>query len=338
MNAHRAVSVVLAMTALGLASGCDQSSGGTAPPATSAAPPPPVPSVPASIASAAPAAPSATVASLPPGRHHVGIAGILLRAAYDQNLTDAERAPLDKAELQLYPDGAPSPWTAAQSFHSDLVAGIRASKIDATKISADYAAFDKAIAAGQSAEADALNTLHGALSAADRQALVDRVKAKLTLREKSFKAPVGPDGGAPDFLGRRVDRMTAELGLDDGQKKAVAAVFTKDTTMTPASMQARHDAIQKRIDAVLADFPKDTFDAKKADLSAPPGKTPHDLMERQASIATALLGILKGDQVIKYADRVDRMGRLPTRYMLDVENGPPMPGGEDMPLMPGMIR
>jgi hypothetical protein len=342
MNAHRAVSVALAVTALGfavLATGCDQSSGGAAPSATtSAAPPPPVPSVSAAaVPSASSAAPHA--AGPPPGRHHVGIAGLLLRTAYDQNLSDDERAPLDKAEGQLYPDGAPSPWTAAQAFHQDLVAGIRANKIDTTKVTADYAAFDKAIAAGQAAEADALNTLHGAMPAADRQGLVDRVKAKLDAREHAFKPATGPDGGAPDWNARRLDRLTAELALDDGQKKAVAAVYAKDTTMTAAAMQARHDTIQKRIDAVLADFPKDSFDAKKADLSAPPGKTPHDLMERQTTLATALLGILKGDQVTKYADRVDRMGRLPSRYLVDVENGPPLPGGDDMPMMmPGMLR
>lgn len=338
MNAHRAVSVAFTLTAIGLAGlGCDQSSGGATPPAASSAAPPPPPPV-ASIPPP-PSAPSANArAGLPPGRRHVGIAGLLLRTAYDQNLSDEERAPLDEAESQLYSDATPSPWTAAQAFHTDLVAGIRANKIDTTKINADYAAFDKAVAAGQAAEAEALDTLHDAMSAADRQALVDRVKAKIAAREHEFRPPVGPDGGAPDMTARHVERMTAELALDDTQKKAVAALYAKDTMMTPAAMQARHDAIEKRIDAVLADFPKDSFDAKKADLSASPGKTPHDLMVRQTTLSTGLLAILKGDQVAKYADRLERQGRMPTRYVLDVENGPPLPMGEDMPMMPGIIR
>ena len=89
---------------------------------------------------------------------------------------------------------------------------------------------------------------------------------------------------------RKLDRLTLELGLDDTQKKAVAALIAKDTTMTPAAIQARKDA-QKRIDTLLMEFTKDTFDAKKLDVTMG-GKTPHDGVERTANFTAGLLTIL----------------------------------------------
>lgn len=330
MNAKRAAVLGAALTVCGLgASGCDQSSGGAAPPATtSAAPsaPPPVAS-----ASAAPsAAPSSSAAAISPDDHrHVGLAGVLLRAAYDQNLTDAERAPLDKAEAQLYPTGGTSPWTAAQAFHTDLVAGIRAHKLDAAKLTADYAAFDKAAAAGQAGEADALNTLHGAMSPADRQTLVSKVRGQLAAREHAWPVPAASDAGTPEWITHKVERWASDMSLDDGQKKAITALLAKDATMTPAAMQARHDAVQKQVDTLLTDFAKDPFDAKKEALAPPAGKTPHDGLEKQATLATAMLGILKGDQIDKYADRLDRT-RERLGYVPNYDQGAPSPwGGQD---------
>jgi hypothetical protein len=269
-------------------------------------------------------------------RRHVGLAGILLKAAYDLPLTDAQNKALDAADSQLYPSGAPSPWAAASTFQGDLVAGIRANKIDAAALKADEAAFDKAVAAGQAAEADALNTLHAALDPATRKALVDAVKQKRSRydhdKDGLLTASAG-DAGAPDWVKQRLEHLTKQLGLDDGQQKQVAALLAKDTGLTPAALSARRDAMQKRVDALLTDFPKDTFDAKKADLAAPPGKTPHDRLDQALSFAMGILPLLKPDQVAKFADQTERMGSRPERYMEDIEHGPPPATAADEPFV-----
>jgi hypothetical protein len=264
MTRSRVLSLALLATVCGPAPlACDHgtSGAGATPPASASAPAASAAlAAPSASASAVPSA-SAAVASAPP-RRHVGLAGILLKSAYDLTLTDAQRAALDKADAQLYPDGAPSPWTEVKAFQADLVDGIRHTKIDMAKLKADEADLDKAVAAGQAAEAEALNTLHGALDAATRQSLVDAVKAKRGAFDhggRDLKLPLlPPDGGAPDWTKRRLDHLTRELGLDDTQQKQAAAVLAKDAGISsPAAIQARRDAMQKRVDALLADFPKD---------------------------------------------------------------------------------
>ncbi len=344
MNVHRALWVVLPL-AIGA---CDKSSGGSAGEAANSS---------AASASSAPAASSAPVASVDPSaaaaaaasasaaafmakgatRHHIGLAGILLRAAYEFKLTDDQKAALDKAEDGLYADPASSPWAAHKAFQADLVAGIRASKLDQTKLTADYAAFDKAVQAGQGREADALNALHAALDATQRQQIVDQVKARRAAREARERPILGPDGGAPDYAKRKLDRLTLELTLDDTEKKAVAALLARDTTLTAAAVQARKDASQKRVDAMLTAFAADPFDAKKVDLTTG-GKSPHEGLEHTATFDAGLIGILHPDQREKLAVRTERQANRPMRNFEDVDTSmgvgadeEPMPMGPRFP-------
>jgi hypothetical protein len=325
------VALPLALAALA----CDKGSGDSAsPPASASAPAAsnaPATSGAASVSpSASASASAAAFAAKGMSRHHVGVAGVLLRGAYDFNLTDSQRSALDKAEDQLYADTTSSPWTAMKTFQMDLVAGIRATKLDNAKLQTDYAAIDKAVEAGQAREADALNALHATLEPTQRQALADQVKAKRAAHEKG--PMTAPDGGAIDWTKNRLARLTAELALDDTQQKAVAALMAKDTTMTPAAMQAKREAGQKRVDALLTEFVKDPFDAKKLDLSQGGGKTPHDSMERHATFTASLLTILHPDQREKLAVRTERTANRPGRYFDDVESGPPQGGpDEDTP-------
>jgi Spy/CpxP family protein refolding chaperone len=266
-------------------------------------------------------------------RRHVGLAGILLRGAYEVNLTSDEKATLDKLEDGLYSDQASTPWAAHKAFTTDLVAFIRASKVDPAKLTADYAAIDKAVLAGQAREADALNGLHAALDATQRKALVDQVKARRAAHEARERPMMAPDGGAPDLGKRKLDRLSLELGLDDTQKKAVAALIAKDTTMTPAAIQARKEATQKRVDAMLTAFEADTFDAKKLDVTTG-GKTPHDGVERTANFTAGLITILHPDQREKLAARTERMGNRPGRNFEDVDTSMGL-GSEEEPMPMG---
>jgi Spy/CpxP family protein refolding chaperone len=325
MNVHRVVWVVLPFAFSAVA--CQSSSGGAdATPAANAIPSAPAASS-APVASISPSAAAAASASASAAafmakgatRRHVGLAGVLLRGAYDLNLTDDQKATLEKLEDTLSTDPATTPWAAVKAYQLDLVAGIRADKLDNTKLQADYLAIDKAVAAAQAREADALNGLYAVLDATQRQTLVDQVKARRAAREARERPLVGPDGGVVDPARRRLDRLTMELALDDTQKRAVGALLARDSTMTATAIPARRAAYQKRVDNLLGEFTKDTFDAKKVDLTTG-AKTPHDAAEHGASFTSGLLGILHPDQREKLAMRAERASNRPSRNYEDVDS------------------
>jgi hypothetical protein len=259
-------------------------------------------------------------------QHHVSLAGILLRAAYDVPLNGEQRGALDQGEAQLYPTGAATPWTSVKTFQADLVAGIRAGKIDMTKLKADEAEIDAAVAAAQAAEADELDTLHGVLDEATRQSIADVAKARRARFEGPKPPPPGgaPDAGVVDLAKRHLEKVTAELSLDDGQQKRVAVLLARQgLAAAPTVEQARRDAMRKRVDALLAAFPQDSFDAHKLDLSGPSGKAPHERLDEAATFAAGMISILNLGQRLLFADQTEHAGGHPERFLEDVDPGPP---------------
>jgi Spy/CpxP family protein refolding chaperone len=326
MKVHRTVAVVLFPGVLAIAACGKDQSGGSGPTASGTASAVAASSVSATVMpsamapspSAAAAASAAAFAAKGAMRRHVGLSGVLLRGAYELDLTPDQRTALDAAEDKLYADWSASPWAAMKAFNADVVAGIRASKLDTAKLSADYAAIDKAVQAGQAREVEALTALHGALDATQRQTLVDRVKAKRAARERTPET--APDGGAVDYAKRRLERLTLELGLDEAQQKSVAALLAKDPTLAPAAIGARRDVVRKRIDALFAEFGGDTFDPKKLNLTSEV-KTSHEAAEHTAAFSAVILPILHPDQREKLALRTERMVNRPSRNFDDVEFG-----------------
>jgi hypothetical protein len=315
MKRHSVVFLVLAVTACGLgAAACSRKSSGagatsgTADDAQVADAPGPVASA---SASAAPSASASAAVAATPARHHVSLAGLLLTSAYDLPLTDDQKAALDGADAPLYAPGGPSPWSAVRKFEIDLADGIRHSKVDTAKLKADEAVVDKAVAAGQEAEASALNTLHGLLDAATRQTLVDTVKAK---------RPPDPKPQTSDaWMSRRIDGLTSQLGLDDGQQDEVTALLARTPQpSSPAAVQARTSAMKRRVDALIADFPKDWFDARREDLSGPAGKSPHAALDEAATFAAGLIPTLKLGQLARFAVQTERAGSRPEHILEDV--------------------
>jgi Spy/CpxP family protein refolding chaperone len=332
--------VCVALTlALGAGTACSKNSSaeGAAPSATesassaASASPEAIASASAAAAAAAASASARAFAAKAASRHHVGLAGVLLKGAYEFPLNPDQRAALDKAEDQLYADNATSPWTALKSYNGDLVAGIRAGKLDPAKLKTDYDAVDQAVQAGQGREADALNALHATLEAQQRQALAAQVKGR---REASMRRmPTAADGGPMDLVKNRLTRLTRQLGLDDAQQKSVGALLAKDTTLTATAVQARRDAAQKQLETLLGEFAKDTFDAKKVDLAQGGAKTPHEQIEHHASFVGQLLPILHPDQREKLAVQTERMANRPGRYFDEMEQGSSA-GGPDEPEFP----
>jgi Spy/CpxP family protein refolding chaperone len=234
----------------------------------------------------------------------------LFRAAHDlPDLTDAQKDSLEKMEANLKTDDE-GIRTAMKAFRADLIAGVKAGKLDTTKLTPDNAAVDKAIDAHKTQEATELDSLHTLLTPAQRTALVTTVRAKQAEHETrmmSWMQAKEADGGAQDWSKKRLDKMTAELTLDAGQQKQVGAILTRASDPpNAAGMQTRWDDMKKRHEALLTGFAGDTFDAKKADLTILPGKTAHEPMDHMVSFYTQLLPILHPDQQAKLAATLDK--------------------------------
>ena len=292
---------------IALTVGCDQSSSAGSAPAASASAAPSAAVASATVASAAPSGSAA--APHPTFGRHGGIAAGLFRATNDLVLSEAQRDSLGKLEPTLTSDDD-GIRTAMKGFRADLIAGVKAGKIDTAKMTADDTVIDKAFADHHDKETAALDSLHTLLEPAQRTTVVAAVRAMQAKREDrmaGWMKDKDADGGAPDWSKKRLDKLTADLTLDAGQQKQVAAILAKASDPpNAAGMQQRWDDAKKRMDALLTSFAGDPFDAKKADLTILPGKTAHDPMDHMAAFFTQLLTVLHPDQRDKLAGSMDR--------------------------------
>ncbi len=207
------------------------------------------------VADAAPAAPpsaaiespsasavaSASAAPAPPVVHHRGLVGMFFKAALEGDVTDDERDAIAKIEEPLRAE--PNSRRELVAVHTDIIASIKAGKIDNAKLQADATAVAHTFEARQEQEAAALGQLHDALTPPQRKAVADAVRAAHEGNRESSRF----DGGMPpDWAAHRVERMKAQLVLDEDQEKQVAALIARDAP-SPAAVQARIEAGKKQI-------------------------------------------------------------------------------------------
>ena len=267
---------------------------------------------------------SAADASVTPPRRGLGMhgqAGMLLDAARTLTLKDDQKTAMDKLEEPLRePPAARTEW---KNFQKELSDGVKAGKIDMTKLAPDLTAIETGAHTQKEKEATALNALHSTLDAEQRKAAVVAVRAKLEPMEKRA------DAGAEDVAKRtaamnkqRLDQMTRDLDLDAAQQKKVEAIIAKDSTAknNPAEMMAE---MKKANDEVLTAFEKDSFDATKLETFAQAGKKARTPAEHQAQFLSQVLGVLTPVQRDKMAGNMNRMGPMMDR-----------PG---MPMRPGLM-
>ncbi len=103
-------------------------------------------------------------------------AAALIHAARQGDLADAQKTKLDEIEKTLRPDEGLAR-EELKGYHADLVAGVRAGKLDNAKLDAHWATLEKAAKAHQAKEASALDALYAALDAGQRAAAVSKVRA-----------------------------------------------------------------------------------------------------------------------------------------------------------------
>jgi len=303
----RRISTAGASIVIGIAFGIGACHGNNATSAAPDAEPEAAPSASADETEAGAASASAASASdaAAPGPvvHHRGIAGPFFRAALEADLTDDQKATLDKLEEPIRND--PGARKEASAFRTDLVASIKAGRIEGAKLQADEAAITKAVLAHQEEQATALNGLHAALSAEQRKAVVDAVRASQPAHDHPPTFMLS-DAGASEWVAHRLERMKSQLVLDLDQQKEVAAVLARNEPPPPGAMQAHAEAVKKQTEALLVAFEKDAFDAKKLDLSATPGHKPTEALDRQVKYVTQLMPILTAGQRDRLAGQIER--------------------------------
>jgi Spy/CpxP family protein refolding chaperone len=292
---------------LGCNNGSSESSSATtaasAPSAKATSTSPAAASAPAS--SAAPSASASAEAPKPGHAHHPGgPLGTLLEAASALPLKPAQKATVEGLQKELQHE--PGPSADVKSFHTALVAGVRAGKIDMTKLVPLQAAFEKDIAARHEKEAAGLSALYTALEAPQRKALVAAVRAKQAEHEAHHKAQQATPPKPGEWAKRKVERMTKELDLDATQQKAVEALLAKDENAKPGAAEAKHAEMKKQMDALLTAFEGEKFDAKKLELGPPAGKKGPDPLTQRAQFLSLLLPILKPAQREKLAASMEK--------------------------------
>jgi Spy/CpxP family protein refolding chaperone len=236
-----------------------------------------------------------------------GMVGMFLHAARAQELKDDQKKKLDDIAAKAKPDEDDMPKDEMKAYHTELVAGVKAGKIDKAKLDTHVAAIEKVMRARKDKEHEALNAIHAVLDPAQRKA----VAAKLKANPMPGQRPGGDKD--KDMAKRRLERMTKDLGLDAEQQKKIEAIIPKDDAKKDMQAEAK-----KKMEALYDAFEKDTFDARKIDTPDP--KKMRGPMEDEAKFLIALVPILKPEQREKLAARMSEMGgRGP--------HGPGGPGG-----------
>jgi Spy/CpxP family protein refolding chaperone len=200
-------------------------------------------------------------------------------------------------------DGIREEAPSKSGFRSALADGIRAGAIDDAAVAREMDAMAKAREAHRARVASAIQSLHGVLSVAQREALVDSLASG---------GHAGCGGDKSDKSARKGDLFTLAKGLDlsDAQRDELHAVKEalwagkRDRAGKKAMKEGRRAHLRELGEAfVSADF--DAAAATSA-MMAPKGR---DRLEGKVAFAKALARILTPAQRAELADRMmaDRM-------------------------------
>jgi Spy/CpxP family protein refolding chaperone len=226
--------------------------------------------------------------------HHGGVMSFISMASETLGLDATKKAQVDKIRADLQAKMAPAR-DAEHDLLSTLADGIAAGKIDTAKVDAAVAKVSAASAQIHTATGDALTQLHDALSAQERQALVDKVKAHWEVWQK---VNTGEKAGSTE-KDSHLEHLTKMLSLTPDQVTKVTAALA---TEAPAK-----DSDPKPVDAYITAFATaftaDKFDPKAlaAPATAAAGHMARFGGARMAHFYEALTPVLTPEQRTKLA-------------------------------------
>jgi Spy/CpxP family protein refolding chaperone len=202
--------------------------------------------------------------------HAKGPARLLKAALAELDLSADQRQKIEAIEHDLQPE---EPGEMKELF-STLAEGVRRGAVDEraalTKI--DEAA--KGGAGKRAKLASALNELHAVLTPTQRAALATSVTEKMdAMAEKMAEKREGRDFAHGKEKKGALGRLLRGVELRDGQREQIQAALSKAGIEGPTfeeKMEAKAE-MRSRMEAMVAAFPKDSFDAahhlpEKADL------------------------------------------------------------------------
>jgi Spy/CpxP family protein refolding chaperone len=245
-------------------------------------------------------------------------AGALLWAADQMQLPEMQRTSIRGLEDQLVASRKQT-MNAFEGIHADLAAQIRAGSMNPTKIQSDEGAAVSAVQSHMSKEADILNGLHGVLDGTQRRAAVAAVRARMSGRTEAqagTAAQGGTSGGETmsdqDMANKKLEHLTRKLDLDANQQQQVGAIIAQE--QRPEGMSTMMEERQRRMDAILAGFESDSFDARTL---MPPASAIGDMVQmttnRHVDFLTKIVPILRPEQREKLAMTIER-GETPGQH------------------------
>lgn len=247
-----------------------------------------------------------------------GSIGTMFQAVQALDLNEEQRANIErigtdlreaeKAELAARDDAGPRLGMAA--MEGELMAGIKAGKLDSTKIDAQEAVVEKAVSRRREREALALNKVQRLLDPAQRKAVVTSIRVTEERRWARMKQRDKPDAAVLANMARlKFEHYTQGLDLDVEQQKKVQALMPKPES---APTDPRAEA-KKYMDDLLAGFENDGFDATKIDSGE--AKRRFSAFSETVKFVRQLLPILKPEQREKLAAKFDRDAGMGERHM-----------------------
>jgi Spy/CpxP family protein refolding chaperone len=319
-----AVAGALALGSLLLACGGEE----TTPPPMSPPPPPPAASVapaPTDIATAAaptttaaptaaPAAPTGTPEQAEGEQHrrrHGGMLSLIAMSLHDLDLSDDQKAAVEKIRSDLVTKLAPVR-TAGADFANVLADGVAAGAVDRAKADKAIDKLVKAAAGVHDASADAINQLHAVLNTQQRATLVD----KLSVHWENWKEAQGQDEqdqpkDKPKNRNGHMLALVRDLGLSNDQAQQIKTKF--QALMKANPQDHAHKEVQDHLKAFGTAFKADSFDAKK--LPTATAANTHMAKwgaTRMARFLEAAAPVLTVDQRAKLSQQIRARGNAPT--------------------------
>jgi len=184
--------------------------------------------------------------------HHGGVTAFIALSIDSLGLPPEKKAQVERIQAELAARLAPAR-DAEQAVLATLADGVAAGAIDGAKVDALLAQLDTASAGVHVASENALNQLHDLLSPAERQALIDKVRAHWNVwRSVNHSEKPGSRG-----QGSHLARLTAELDLTPDQVTRIEQGL--QGSAPPDHGEA--EAVQAHVDAFSRAFFADHFDA-----------------------------------------------------------------------------
>jgi hypothetical protein len=229
----------------------------------------------------------------------------LLQAARSQPLTAGQKSIVGQLEGELVGHRSAMP-AAFRTLQTELADEVRAGAIVRAAVQTRVNAASSALVAYAEREADVIDALHASLNAVQRAGVINAVR----LTQPGQAEAQGPARSPETMRHERLAWLTRELMLDATQQQRTAAILRALPPM-PDPVRER----QARLDALLAGFVNDTFDAHAVVAAAPsPSEVVRVYAESEVEFLSKLLPILRPEQREQLAAAMQS-----TRTMRDLE-------------------